>query len=447
MTDDVPVSDPAITIFPPRAGKSARTICVLGVPRGGTSMVAGILRHLGVPMGLNIENATNEDRAFLNHRGERRLFWDPNRSSDRDQYISSILTLIEQRNTAFPTWGWKDPIALYYIREILPALRNICFIVVTRDPGAVAQRERLSEAVASRRKILDYMRICVTDYNRIMELILERSCPTLLVSYERTLRAPVKAGLKIAQFAGWEVPPGFEEWLTGYISGDRRDGSITKQPAARSLANELAASPDLDLLIDEGQRVRRDGLLGPKDVSTTAELKQAGDALYQAGVARLNLGDPQQAEDHAFSILHMYSREFPFLLNGAIGVLGQEVAGSGIETATSYPDHVGAAFYLLGMAAMLSGNARRALMNFSIAEAVMRARIERGEPNSILSEGNYWNCLLHRGIAAKVMRRVDVRERVKSMLLAKETELPQTLRNLRARPAFEAAVKRAQREL
>ena len=295
--------------------------------------------------------------------------------------------------------------------------------------------------------IRDSMKICVTDYNRIMELVLERSCPTLLISYERTLRAPVKTGHEIAQFTGSEVPPGFDEWLTGYVVGDRRDGNITKQPVARSLTSELASSPNLDLLVSEGQRVRRDGLLGPKNVSTTAELKQAGDALYQAGVARLNLGDPQQAEDHAFSILHMYSKDFPFLLNGAIGILGQEVAGSGIENATSYPDHVGAAFYLLGMAAMLSGNARRALMNFTIAESVMRARIERAEPNSVLSEGNYWNCLLHRGIAAKVMKRTDVRESVRSFLLAKESDLPQALRTLRERPAFEVAAKRAQREL
>ena len=45
------------------------TVLVLGTPRGGTSVVAGICHMLGVPMGLEIDRSNMEDlrfRALLN---------------------------------------------------------------------------------------------------------------------------------------------------------------------------------------------------------------------------------------------------------------------------------------------------------------------------------------------------------------------------------------------
>ena len=49
------------------------TICVLGTPRSGTSMIAGLLRIMGVDMGNHVWSGNNEDLEFLIHNGRSTL--------------------------------------------------------------------------------------------------------------------------------------------------------------------------------------------------------------------------------------------------------------------------------------------------------------------------------------------------------------------------------------
>ena len=95
--------------------KTERTIIVLGVPRSGTSMMAGILRCLGVMMGENIKPDKHEDLDFL--------------FKDNMHRIKTTAL----RNQLYTQWGWKDPWIGSYLHFLLPYLCNPVYVRITRN--------------------------------------------------------------------------------------------------------------------------------------------------------------------------------------------------------------------------------------------------------------------------------------------------------------------------
>ena len=98
--------------YPPLYTEShQRTVIVLGVPRGGTSMVAKILSVLGVFMGDKL-GATYEDPDFFRvmqrfgNMPPWRRKW---HFLQRRKVLSDIQSLVAQRNVDHEVWGWKFP--------------------------------------------------------------------------------------------------------------------------------------------------------------------------------------------------------------------------------------------------------------------------------------------------------------------------------------------------
>jgi hypothetical protein len=204
---------PATVIHPPR-GAGARTLCVLGAPRGGTTMVAGLLRNLGVYMGEDLAPGTTEDRAFTSHRGMRNIFTDVAMIAQKRAYLAQVAKLIEARNGAHQLWGWKDPIAISYLADIYLLLRSPHFVFVTRDPGAVAQREMMVQPTSN---VLAHLKGIVSAYSRTVDFLAGRSAPTLMLSYERTLRNPRAAAAALMDFVGVQKD-GYEDWAADFVS-------------------------------------------------------------------------------------------------------------------------------------------------------------------------------------------------------------------------------------
>lgn len=434
------VAEPSLTIFPPRR-EAQRTICVLGTPRGGTSMIAGILRKIGIVMGDDIDEANNEDRSFLVHGGVRAIFFKPERTEEKARYLAHAAELVRSRNAAHDVWGWKDPMAASYIADLNPHLRNPFFIFVTRDPGAVAQRERIEERVTIRHWLLAYIKVASEAYATIASFIAQRARPTLLVSYERALRAPLAAGHAIADFVGVKPPPGFDSWLEGYVSPDRPDASIAALPRAYAAARQFSSTPAVQALIEESLRVRREGFVSGQALDAAG----AANKLYTAAVASLNNGEYREAQDRAFAILNVHARQIPALLDGPIGVLAEEAAGGGLEPV--YPDPVCGAHYLLGMASLLLTSGRQALIYLTIAERMMRQRLLQRAAGSILSEANYWMCLFHKGVAARAMQRRQVVEEVFRVISLAASDNPPADFALLGRTYLAEAHRRAMAEL
>ncbi len=180
-------------------------------------MIAGLLMKLGIYMGEELNKGTNEDRKFVAHAGMRNIFTDARRNADKQAYLNAIRAVVKDRNAGHAVWGWKDPIAILYIAEIEPLLRAPHYVVVTRDPGAVAQREMVAEPVdRGAAHVLVHLHDAAVSYARIASFLAPRNVPTLLISYERAMRRPRELARSLSDFLGVNRD-GFEEWAASYV--------------------------------------------------------------------------------------------------------------------------------------------------------------------------------------------------------------------------------------
>lgn len=144
--------------------ENRRTFVVLGAPRGGTSMLAGAMQILGVPMGS--VNDQHEDPAF----GEAIP-------------TEGKLAAIKERNGCFDRWGWKLPNTIYFYRDLHEALINPVFVVIYRNPFDVF----MSSCKHDGCKLSDpIFNVPAYHYARMHELINRyQAVPTYAFNYER----------------------------------------------------------------------------------------------------------------------------------------------------------------------------------------------------------------------------------------------------------------------
>lgn len=155
-----------------------RTYIIFGSMRGGTSMVAGVMRGLGINTGPDVDENNQESKAFNG------------RSSD------DMAETIKIQNTEHNVWGWKNPNAVDYLDRIWADIRNPHLICVMRDPVANAQglnrwhpMGRIQSAQES-----------VLRLQKNLNMISLRRCPSLMISYEKAVNTP---DLFIDEFASW----------------------------------------------------------------------------------------------------------------------------------------------------------------------------------------------------------------------------------------------------
>lgn len=167
-----------------------RTLCVLGLFRGGTTMVARALRGMGVFMGARLDPRGNEEDLDFQHAESAR-----------------IRELVKARDAAHDVWGWKYPGSFLTILDWYRALRNPRFVLVFRDPLASAQTElasgNASDLAATIATKLDHT-------GRMLEFVLRANAarlPLCLVSYERAVMDPERFVDQLAEFAGVALAP------------------------------------------------------------------------------------------------------------------------------------------------------------------------------------------------------------------------------------------------
>ncbi|MDZ7808846.1 MAG: hypothetical protein U5L11_00285 [Arhodomonas sp.] len=118
-----------LIINQPSTAPAAKTVVVLGVARGGTTMVASVLQALGVHMGENLGPVLEDVR--LSEAIE---------AGD----TPTVDAIVAERNERFRVWGWKRPAATRYGKVWQSRFRNPYVIAVYRDPFAIANRNRIS---------------------------------------------------------------------------------------------------------------------------------------------------------------------------------------------------------------------------------------------------------------------------------------------------------------
>ena len=196
-----------------------KTVVVLGKPRSGTSLTAGILSILGVdmegdstPTPFNPKGAY-EDLEFddinwniLQTAGGDDLLSPPPLSrvlEQRDQYAQRLQEFFSKKAKPH-IWGWKKPSTSLLIELFLPYLVNPYFVVVLRNP--IGNAQSLVEFVRHRDPtvtFLDMLKISNYFDREIFEFLgRHKNLPTLFVSFEEIVCDPVKEATRLAEFLG-----------------------------------------------------------------------------------------------------------------------------------------------------------------------------------------------------------------------------------------------------
>ena len=164
-------------------------VLVLGTPRGGTSVVAGICHVLGVPMGVNLDRSNVEDR----------LFHDMLASSEIMHLVQSYVADVTSEKQLV---GVKNPAMIDRLAEFYGCIPNPLLVVVSRDVFATAQREECSGEA-----FMTGLRAAIRRKYAILEFVESVEDPLIVVSYERLLSDPGAATEALSQFIHGQANP------------------------------------------------------------------------------------------------------------------------------------------------------------------------------------------------------------------------------------------------
>ncbi len=167
-----------------------RTIVVLGVPRGGTTMMAGVTQRCGIWLGSGLPGNL-EDPDFVK------------------KPMDHMLEAVKKRNAERKVWGWKYPAAVRYLPELHDELRNPHYIIVLRDPLASGLRELRGGDKSLLQALMNKHRLQLQN----LQFAKSARAPFLFVSYERAIAHPVKCAEAVARFTGGQVPEDLDELI------------------------------------------------------------------------------------------------------------------------------------------------------------------------------------------------------------------------------------------
>lgn len=186
--DNPPQAEPATILRQHAYATTHKTAVVLGLPQGGTSMLAAVVDALGVPMtGGKLCNFEAEDGRP--HVGDNLKEW---------------IGKAEVWNTLADVWGFKDTIIWRFDAQAVQAvLRNPYYLVAVRDVAAITQRRAANHAVVEPRHLAS-VAVEVAEQSVLLWKFMGelQNSPLLIVSYERALRAPFDVCRLVAQFLG-----------------------------------------------------------------------------------------------------------------------------------------------------------------------------------------------------------------------------------------------------
>ena len=233
---------------PATPNRGGRTFIVTGLHRSGTSLVASILRQVGIFMGTDLNDNVHEDEALAKILIAR----------DKP----ALKHTIRQRDANYRTWGFKFPM----LSDVLdpPDIKlftNPHLIIPFRDPVSVAVRRSLSDY----QDPMPALRSTVDAITAMVAFVAPLECPTLLLSYEKALVFPADFVATLMRFCDLPRSDTLRDRLIGLIEPNRKAyidvvrrnfGGAVEGVVNGSLQgwSHLTGSSDpvaLDLLIDD----------------------------------------------------------------------------------------------------------------------------------------------------------------------------------------------------
>jgi hypothetical protein len=267
---------------------SGKTFIVSGAGRGGTTMVAAVLRAAGIPMAEHYYEAAVEDIVIAHALNNR----------DRQE----LRALIAERNAKYPTWGFKIPNLHGLMRaEEVALFRDPALILIFRDPVAIAVRRTMSDFVPPFPMIRDGLAMM----GGVLDIFEQTTCPALMLSYEKAILQPEAFIESLTNFCGLTPTPEVRRHML-------REVVPNSETYARGTTVEIAGYVDAmhgDILsgwcahVDRNHTMQLDLFIGDTKVASfladtyRADLQAAGYGEGRHGFAidlrafRLNPGD------------------------------------------------------------------------------------------------------------------------------------------------------------
>ncbi len=169
---------------PAQAGP--KTVLVLGMFRGGTSIVAEALHGMGVSMGREWYRPSGPGD-YCNFEDAELV------TALRDDRWDDVEALVRSRDASGEAWGFKWPDAVRHLDRLIPLLRNPHLLVVMRDPVASWQSDHArghdTGIGAIRFRML-----------KVLECFDQRTEPAIAISYERAKERPGEMREAIREF-------------------------------------------------------------------------------------------------------------------------------------------------------------------------------------------------------------------------------------------------------
>ena len=178
--------------------KGNRNVVVVGCARGGTSIVGGILYHLGLPMP-GAKDPVYEDLS-LSLAVE----------SQNEAQMRKIIADYDQR---FGDWGWKRPSAIDHLDLVDRTLTNPVYIFIFRDVFSIANRNRISMAV----DVTASMERALNEYSKATGFIANNDIECLMCSAEKIKQYPEVFVKAVAEFLGRDVSEAQLEAATNFV--------------------------------------------------------------------------------------------------------------------------------------------------------------------------------------------------------------------------------------
>jgi len=147
-----------------------KTLVVLGVARGGTSVLSGTLDNLGVFTGERSREPVFEDVLLA--------------EAVEENNTKKVQDIIEKYNYAHDLWAFKRPSLLNNIKKYHAYFRNPIYLVVFRDIYSIANRNNISV----QQDIFVGLEQAQKDYAKIIEFLKRDGINYMTFSYEKILQ-------------------------------------------------------------------------------------------------------------------------------------------------------------------------------------------------------------------------------------------------------------------
>ena len=204
--------------FLKKNSKICKSIIVVGVNRGGTSLITSSLNSINIHLGDQINSPTFEDIELAEYL----------RNKD---WTSFRLKVISYEKT-HDIFAWKLPDSVSHLKKINSIFNNPFYIFIYRDVLSIAS----TQIKVHDRQLISAMQLSLNKYKKILNFIENFKPNHINISYEKSILNPYIYAKNLLDFIGMEptkkrikdivsvVEPSSEKynkWLAGSINNKK----------------------------------------------------------------------------------------------------------------------------------------------------------------------------------------------------------------------------------